>query len=411
MSSERRSPFEEIFAEDDTFGLLATETPRAARSTEAEIVVSQFEAINVFVDQHGVLPGTTEGGREPGLNEYALEAQLETFRTSAAYHGLLAYHDRHALLGPMPADLPTTMSEILASDDTLLDADAEHIFALRHVREAPATKAVPDDIARRRPCEHFERFAPIFAELKADLASGKRITKRFEREGSIVPGASFILNGIIAYVAAVDDLQPRGKEHDGRISVIFDNGTESNHLFRSFARVLYEDDNGRQIIETAPTVNGPLFGGEGHVSGPLFTGEAPQGEFGTIQGTVYIVESLSKDPQIAELQGRLYKVGFTTQPIAKRLANVEKEATFLYAPVHLLRTFDTNFDPQKLEQLLHQFFGNARLQVDISLGKTVSPKEWFVVPHVLVEEAVTRILDRSILNYRYDQISRKIVPR
>ena len=45
------------------------------------------------------------------------------------------------------------------------------------------------------------------------------------------------------------------------------------------------------------------------------------------------------------------------------------------------------------------------------LGKPIVPKEWFVVPLDLVEEAVKRILDRSIVNYRYDAISRKILPR
>jgi hypothetical protein len=98
----------------------------------------------------------------------------------------------------------------------------------------------------------------------------------------------------MAYVAAVDEIQRRSKEYDARIRVIFDNGMESNHLLRSFARVLYDDENGRQIVEVAPTVSGPLFGGIGHVSGPLFTGEAERAQFGEVKGTVYIVEAFPK---------------------------------------------------------------------------------------------------------------------
>jgi hypothetical protein len=175
---------------------------------------------------------------------------------------------------------------------------------------------------------------------------------------------------------------------------------EGNHLLRSFARMLYDDENGRQIIEATPDVRGPLFSGVPDV-----------GEFGPVRGTVYIVESLSEDPNIAALRGRLYKIGFTTQDVARRLADVEKDPTFLCAKVHVRATFDTNFYPQKLEQLLHQFFAHARLQVEVVLGKPVAPKEWFVVPLAIVEEAVRRILDRSIVNYRYDAVSRKILPR
>jgi hypothetical protein len=254
----------------------------------------------------------------------------------------------------------------------------------------------------------FDRFAPIFAEIRDDLKSGRRYTKRFESAESIVPGSTFILNGIISYVASVDERQRRGKDYNGRIRVIFDNGTEANYLWRSFARAFYEDENGLQILESAPTVSGPLFGGVGHVSGPLFTGEPDKDEFGEVRGTVYIVESLSEDPNIVALKGRLYKIGFTTQPVGKRLADVENDPTFLCSKVQLRATYETTFSPRKLEQLLHQFFAHANLQLEVVLGRSVTPKEWFVVPLDLVEEAVTRILDRSIVNYRYDAVSRKI---
>ena len=182
-------------------------------------------------------------------------------------------------------------------------------------------------------------------------------------------------------------------------------------MWRSFARAFYEDENGLQILQSTPTVNGPLIGGVGHDSGPLFTGEPDKDEFGQVRGTVYIVESLSEDPNIVALKGRLYKIGFTTQPIDKRLADVEKDPTFLCAKVQMRATYETNFSARKLEQLLHQFFANANLRVEVVLGRRLVPKEWFVVPLDLVEEAVKRILDRSIVNYLYDAVSRKILPR
>jgi hypothetical protein len=408
------SPFASIFEDDDALGLLTQKATAPKRSTEDEIVIGQFEAINAFVDANGIEPGNTEAGREPGLSETALEGNLETFRRDARYASLLAAYDRHGLLGPAvtPVTLPTSMDDIIASEDALLGGPAEAIFELRHLSEAARNKAAaPDEIARRRPCLDFERFAPIFTEIKEGLAAKRRYTKRFESEGSIKPGAAFVLNGIVAYVSAVGELEKRGKEPDARIRVIFDNGTESNHLLRSFARVLYEDPEGRQIIESEPTVKGPLFGGAGHVSGPLFTGEPEKREFGEVRGTVYIVESLSTDPQLVALRGRLYKIGFTTGDVKKRLADVEKDPTFLCAPVQLRATYQVNFNAQQLEKLLHQFFGGVNLNVEVALGKAIQPKEWFVVSLDVIEEVVNRIIDRSIVKFRYDHVNRKIVPR
>jgi hypothetical protein len=411
--SEKHSPFADIFAEEDNLGLLSAKPAGLRRSSEDEIAIGQFEAINAFIAAHGVLPGSVEDGRKPTFAEIALEGYLDAFRHDESYRTLLAPFDTRGLLGPaaIATPLPTSMDEILASEDALLSSPADSIFDLKHVADPRAAVASPDEVAKRKPCPDFERFAPIFAEIKADLQANRRYTKRFEGEATITPGAVFILGGIIAYVASVDERHRRGKDYNGRIRVIFDNGTEANYLWRSFARAFYEDDNGRQIIEAAPNVTGPLFGGQGHVSGPLFTGEPTASEFGEVKGTVYIVESLSQDPNIVALKGRLYKIGFTTHAVEKRLADVEKDPTFLCAPVQIRATFETNFSPKKLEQLLHQFFAHANLQIDVVLGRNVQPKEWFVVPLELVEEAVRRILDRSIINYRYDAVSRKILLR
>jgi len=413
--NEKPKPFAAIFAEEDVLGLLARKGAGPTRSTEDEIAIANFEAINAFIDEHGILPGSTGGGREPGLHEYTLEAQLDTFRDGAAYHALLATHDRYGLLGAQSevAATPAIMAEIIASGDPLLHEPAEDIFALRHVASPAPSKTIPDDIAKRRPCGSFADYAPIFAMLTSDLSSGRRTIKRFEREGSIMPGTAFILNGVIAYIADVSEPHRRGKETDARLHVIFDNGTESNHLLRSFARVLYEDENGRQIIEATPTFKGPLFTGAPPVAGPLFIGE-PEAKSADDRytGNIYVVESLSLEPTIAGLRGRLYKVGFTTQSVESRIANVEVDPTFLLAPVRIVTVFETvNLNPQKLERLIHQFFEHARLQVDVLLGRNVSPREWFVVPIELIREAINRILDGTIVNYRYDYISRKIVPR
>jgi hypothetical protein len=401
--NEKPSPFAAIFAGGDPHGLLGGKTPGAARASEDEIAISNFEAINAFIDQHGILPGTTDDGREPGLSEYTLETHLDAFRDGSAYHDLLAPFDRHGLLGtPVAvAAAPATMAELIASGDPLLYDSAEQIFTLSHV-EPPSPKTAPDAIAKRHPCEDFADFAAIFATLKADLASGRRKASPFEGEGSIKPGTAFIFHGLMAYIAEVDAKERRGKNYNARTRVIFGNGTESNLLLRSFARALYDDNTPRQIIETAPAASGPLFSGEAESGKPD----------DRLTGSIYIVESLSAEPSIAALRGRLYKVGFTTLSVQDRLANVEADPTFLLAPVNIVTVFDTvNLNPRKLENLIHQFFAHARLRIEVLLGRTVSPQEWFVVPIELVREAIDRILDGTIVNYRYDHLSRKIVLR
>ena len=70
-------------------------------------------------------------------------------------------------------------------------------------------------------------------------------------------GEFFIVQGQIAYVAEVgEDFRTQYERRDSRLRVIYDNGTESNLLMRSFQRALHRDPAGRLI--TNPDT-GPLF--------------------------------------------------------------------------------------------------------------------------------------------------------
>ncbi len=66
-----------------------------------------------------------------------------------------------------------------------------------------------------------------------------------------------------------------------------------------------------------------------------------------------------------------------------------------------------NINRQKLEALLHRFFGAARLDLEIAdrFGNPVKPREWFLVPLPVIDEVVTRIRDSSIVDYEYDPAS------
>ena len=68
---------------------------------------------------------------------------------------------------------------------------------------------------------------------------------------------------------------------------------------------------------------------------------------------------------------------------------------------------------QKFEQLIHQFFGNSCLDVDVfdKNGVRHSPREWFIVPMNVIEEAISLINSGEIINYRFDKDSNSIVLR
>lgn len=78
---------------------------------------------------------------------------------------------------------------------------------------------------------------------------------------------------------------------DGRIRCIFDNGTESDMLFRSLDKALQKDGFGiSEIIEKNNAV-------------PEITEEDSQ------NGFIYVLSSLSPNPQIERIKN-LYKVGY-----------------------------------------------------------------------------------------------------
>ena len=87
-----------------------------------------------------------------------------------------------------------------------------------------------------------------------------------------------------------------------------------------------------------------------------------------------------------------------------RIKNAEKEPTYLMAPVKIVSEYETyNMNTQKLEQLLHNFFGSACLNVDVydSKGKRHIPQEWFIAPIHIIDRVVDLILQGEIVNYIY----------
>jgi hypothetical protein len=98
--------------------------------------------------------------------------------------------------------------------------------------------------------------------------------------------------------------------------------------------------------------------------------------------------------------------------VETRIANAEKEATYLLAKVEIVQAYQlAGLNRTKMEKLFHKLFENARLDVTIKdrFGNPVEPREWFIVPLAVIDEAVQRIRDGSILQYVYDPRTASLV--
>lgn len=376
---------------DELAGELADFAPAAKKQAtytpQQERIIAGFEDIVRFYEEHGRVPQHGEG-RDIFERLYAV--RLDRLRAQQDCRDLLATFDQHGLLDEataIAADEVELGVDDLASELADL-ADATDITQLRHVRSAEEKRAA-EEIARRDKCHDFEKFKSLFEQVKQDLASGTRVTRPFELKAEIRPGAFFIVGGLISYVAEMDDIFTNAQGRtDARLRVIFDNGTESGMLMRSLQRQLHEDDAGRRITDPAP--------------GPLFADRPEDGEAET--GTIYVLRSKSDHPFVTELREVVHKIGVTSGSVETRISGAEKSSTYLLAGVDVVATYKVyGVNCQKLESLLHKVFAAAQLDLTIPdrFGHMVKPREWFVVPLPVIDEAVERIRDRSITAYRY----------
>lgn len=358
--------------------------PPAAKtaSSEQQRILDTFVEVNKFIDHHKRKPGDTD---KPAVSERAMRMKLNGLLNDPAIRDMLLPHDRHTLLPAAPVKQPRTLDEIF--DDDLLKTPQDDIFDLVHIKPTPAK---PDEVAERQVCAEFEKFEPLFDQCAREMAEGKRKAIPFANEQEIGAGEFFILNGVLVYVTEVGETHIRNGKKNARLRLIFDNGTEGNNLLRSLATELYKDPNGRRITTTD--------------MGPLFTDTPAAGDAQT--GMIYVVKSLSDDPEIRKLDGVLHKIGFTSGKMDVRIQNAKDDPTFLMASVHPVATYTLyNIDRVRLEHLLHDFFAAARLDIEITdrFGKKVKPREWFLLPSSTIGEAVARLKDGSIVNYRYDR--------
>jgi T5orf172 domain len=390
----RKKTFDEVLAEADELGLLADMKAVPSISGPSDRIRQKFEEINSFIDRFGRLPGKAVEGNRISPTEKTLQFSLSKILGDRGIADQLKPFDRHnvLLVNAKEQSLPRSIDEIISHGDPLLTTASDEIFG---TNPGVSSKASPDRKSERRPCKEFASFKPLFDECVADLLSGRRQSRPFANEQEIGAGDFFILNGQMIYVAAVTDRHIRNGKPNARLHLIFDNGTEGDNLLRSLSAELYKDFKGRRI--TTPTTQ----------AGPLFDKRAANDSDATIvpRGEIYVARSLSTRPEIVAINEHLVKIGFTTGTTEARIASAKDDPTFLFAEVRPVKIFEVyDMDTVLFENLIHRFFIEARLNIEIidRFGKPVRPREWFLLPLATVEEAVRRLVDGSIIRYRYD---------
>lgn len=366
--------------------------PQVKRTPREERIIAGFEEIERFVTEQGRLP---QHGEDRDIFERIYAVRLDRLRNSEECRALLEPLDSRGILN---ADIDFNLPPETDLDDeallTSLGVEAtpgNDITQLTHVRSRQEIKAA-EEIAQRTPCQDFKQFKPIFKKVQQELETGARETLKYRDDATVNQGDFFILDGQKLIVADLGEpfISDYGKP-DRRLRVIYDNGTESNLLLRSLQRALNKDKTSRRITN-------PDFS-----SLPLFAQTEAEDDITT--GYIYVLRSKSDDPFIVQNYELVHKIGVTVGDVKKRIANAEKDPTYLLAEVEIVATFKlANINPKKLEALLHKFFDNVRLQVELGdrFGIPVQPREWFLVPLEVIEEAIEKIKAGTIDQFRYD---------
>lgn len=350
--------FQEILAFHEANGRLPEDTPEEAslfhKWTGLLKSEKKIERCRPF-DDLGILPQSVQTVEEPQA-EYHREQTEEEQLEAILNDPLLADIEDGADLGLF--DLPEYMRQRLEARK-----EAEYI-------------------GKRRPCEDFDKYTDGFKEIQQGLKSGKYKLVKFS-EPNLKVGRYFVEQGIIGYLAAFEQEAKNNLNRvDGRTRVIYENGSEADIKFRTITKNLSVD--GYSIMDCS------------EMSPEDFEECFTLTDKDVESGTIYVLRSKSSRPEIAAIKD-LYKIGFTVTSVESRIANAKNEPTYLCADVEVVATWKVyNVKSSTFEALIHKLFALVQLQVTVDGHR---PKEWFIVPFKVIEEAVTAIISGKPIEY------------
>ena len=377
---------EDILA-NDPLGLLKV-MPKPNPITADQRLIESFQEIIDFYTVHG-----TEPQESNDILERRLFSRLKHLKDDYEKSLSLKEYDIHGLLDDI--------KEIETIDD-LIDVDPLGLLSVELDEElnifthkftkTMSEREKTDFVARRKKCKDFENFEPLFKKIHLDLKNRDRKLLPYS-EQQLEPGTFFVVDGTLLFLEATTNLiKDKFGKFDGRTRVIFENGTESNMKYRSLGKI---------ILDSGKTV-----------SAQVTSSKAVIDETDKASGYIYVLRSLSSNPEIQSLN-HLYKIGFTSNTVAERIKNAHNDPTYLMDKVESVAEFKTyNLNPQKLEDLIHTFFRNVKLDIKIRglEGQIYSPNEWYIVPLDIIKDVIELIISGDIINFRYDHLNQKIVP-
>lgn len=371
--------------------LLADVTAPRKRTTSSDRLVAGFQEILAFYEANGRLPEDTPAEASlfhkwTGLLKS--EKKIERCRPfddlgilpqpvstveepQAEYHRELTEEEQlEAILNdPLLADIE------VGADLGLFDVP-------EYMRQRLEARKEAEYVGKRRPCEDFDKYADGFKEIQQGLKSGKYKLVKFS-EPNLKVGRYFVEQGIIGYLAAFEqEAKNNISRVDGRTRVIYENGSEADIKFRTITKNLSVD--GYSIMDCSEMTPKEFE--------QCFTISDKDIE----SGTIYVLRSKSSRPEIAAIKD-LYKIGFTATSVESRIANAKNEPTYLCADVEVVATWKVyNVKSSTFEALIHKLFAPVQLQVTVDGHR---PKEWFIVPFKVIEEAVNAIISSKSIEY------------
>ena len=359
---------------------------KGGRSPREERIIAGFEEIQRFVEQHGRAP---QHGEDRDIFERLYAVRLDRLRALEECRALLAPLDHQGLLAgaeTVAAAPAETMDDDELAGRTGGRGGRGRHHRLRHVRTS-AEKRAAEEIANREQCEDFEQLqAAVRAGARRNSTPACAQTRPFRdarpRSGRASSSSSAVRSPMSPKWARRSRTQHGST--DARLRVIYRqrHGEQSAACARFSAR----------FTRTRPAGASPT-----RSPGRCSPTRIEDGDLAS--GTIYVLRSKSDHPVVAANRDVLHKIGVTGGDVARRIANAKLDPTFLMADVEIVATYELyNINRTKLENLIHRIFDPARLDIEIKdrFGHPVIPREWFLVPLFVIDEAVERIKDGTI---------------
>lgn len=387
---------DDIFADDFFKEVLVVEKKEYKISSDKDI--EDFQEINKFFSENNRLPMVTKGlGKERSLGKrfQGIVADKEKIKKLLPFdeYGLLKEYETLEEKEMQVAEDKVeydSIDDILSDfDDIFKKSEADLESQLRDVsmyqtykntKVLNEKKSFSEALSKEEFKEYDLMFKKIHEEINQGLRKVKSLNSDNKREidilGNIEEGDIFIIKGLMLFIEKKGEvtLMEGRKKKNAKLTVIFENGTiNRNWLLNSLSAEISRSDAFK--VEKRIDENSQISLND------LTT------------GYIYILKSLSEEPEIKAIPN-LYKIGFTSDSVEKRIANAKNEETYLLANVKIVATYEIrNFSAQRLEKTLHHRFADKQLDITFLIaGKKISPREWFSVPLDEIEKEINNIL-------------------